>query len=163
MMINDDTDRVRKSDVRVGTDWVIVLASAMHAIWGVLIIQSSEPYATTPIAGIHSILGDVGRPIAGGVLCLIAVLALASMFMRKNILTLVMLLPQEAFLVMSSTSVILAIAQGHYSDEIVRSRYFIAADQILYVLLALLYPCAIWRSYIWTPFRLLQRGVPGAR
>ncbi len=152
----------RRADQRIGMEWVIVLASALHLIWGVLIWQSAAPYATTPIAGIHSILGDLGgRVVAGSVLCAVALLALWSMYLHKNIFTLLMLLPQEAFLVMSASSVVLAMIQGHYADEVIRARAFIAADQILYLLLAILYPCAIWQAYIWKAFMVRQRGDRG--
>lgn len=140
-----------------------MLASALHLTWGCLIWASAAPYATAPIAGIHSILGDVGgRPLAGAVLMAVALFALASMYLQKNLWTLLMLLPQEAFLVTSAASVVLAILQGHYADEVLRPRAFIAADQILYLLLAILYPCAIWRAYIWDAFGgAIRRGVRG--
>lgn len=139
----------RASDNRFGIDWVIVLASCLHCLWGSLLLTSTSSYGVTSIAGIRTVVGQAPQAVLASLMFFVALLAVASMRMPKGLWSMVCLLPQEAFLVMSAASALLAILHGSYADSVVRPRGFLAADQGIYILLAILYPCAIWKSYIW--------------
>jgi hypothetical protein len=120
--------------------YVILTASLLHIGWAVLLLVDEQAGGSTPL---HILLGICGgRYRTAFVLALVAVAAMAFPFVQtpiSNVSVVLMLMPQQVLLLISSGAGIRAAAYGHYADGVARSGAFILADQMPMVLLSLLY------------------------
>jgi len=70
---------------------------------------------------------------------LAAIMPAALLRWPGTITGLISCLPQQLLLIFSAISAIVSISTGMYADGVVRPVSFIAMDQVIYILLAILY------------------------
>jgi len=126
--------------------WVIILAVLLHYTWGVMLLIDPAAANTTPLHTLTVLLQGVAPTAAGCItVALLASFRLVGHFHRPS-LALLLLLPQQAFLVASATGAIMAVARGAYTDGVQRPELFILAGQLLPILLAPIYTLAVLDS-----------------
>jgi len=124
--------------------YIILMASLLHVIWAGLLIVDPASGASTPV---HILVVVFGGPIRTAVtLSIIATTAMVYPFTRyriSNRAMALMLIPQQAILLMSAGAGIRAAVVAHYADGVARAPGFILADQLPSILLAALYTVAV--------------------
>jgi hypothetical protein len=121
----------------------LLLVSSLHLIWGILLVLDPRSIRITGLAALSALPGTA--PGAAPTTHFVGlVLILASYFgfwaitraipSRK---TLIALLPQQCFLILSATAALYSTVVGHYGDGVLRPHAFIGADQAVIVLIAL--------------------------
>lgn len=118
---------------------VLVYAIFLHLIWGVVFFAWPHPINTTPTSYLTSHLGQ----IRAGVVLVIASAGASFGFLRPGIKGFFATLPQNGLLLLSGATAILAAANGHYPDGVVRSWAFIFTDQLPAILAACLHCVAM--------------------
>jgi len=111
--------------------------SLMHLLWGLLILINHD---SIHIAATRVMVHLFPQFEVRAFLYIIS--ALLPLFILRypgSVIGILSVLPQQLILIMSGISAITAITQGQYADGTIRSPLFIAADQGIYVLLAILY------------------------
>lgn len=124
--------------------YIVAFASMLHYSWAVLLVVDRSASAPTAIHTLDVICG--GRYRAAFTLCVVATSAIVYPFLRRRAsarLMAVMLIPQQAVLLMSAFSGIFATAVQHYADGVLRPWPFILADQAPVILAALLYTAMV--------------------
>lgn len=108
---------------------------ALHIVWAWLILFDGSALNSTALAAIYRALGFGSAVWTAALLCAAALLASWGMVTRRPWIV-VLLLPQQALLLISAVGSIEAIWAQQFADGVVRPAGFIAADQIDSVLLA---------------------------
>lgn len=84
---------------------------------------------------------------AAGFACGVAgILALVGLWLTRPVFKLIALVPQQLLLLISAGGAVAAISAGMYADGTIRSRAFIAVDQVPAILTALCHTMAIVRA-----------------
>ena len=127
--------------------YIILAASLVHVGWAILLSVDPRTMAATPV----NILGQVmGGPLrASVVLTLAAITAMVFPFLTrdiKNSSLALLLIPQQALLIMSAGAGVAAAYSAHYADGVMRPQAFILADQFPVIVMALLYTAAVLES-----------------
>lgn len=119
---------------------IVVYSIVLHLTWAVLIwCDSASANATAVDALYRWIHPTIFLSLALMSTSLMAMTALTLQFPWSMLL----LLPQQAVLCFSAAGAIEAIYLGQFADGVLRSHFFIAADQIYAVLTALGHTVAI--------------------
>jgi hypothetical protein len=125
---------------------VIFIAVILHFFLGIILIISPVIINTTSTGLMIQYFSN--KYIAGLVLIFISLLSTYSLyrktFDKKNVF---LLLPQQLFLILSAGWAINSVFVGHFSDGIIRSPYFILADQLPIILIAVFFTLAIFQMY----------------
>lgn len=124
--------------------WVLYVASTVHLIWGICILQGPAAMATTPTHVLGWLIPD--HTWLGIGLLAISVCSLYSTS-RADLLSLLLVLPQQATLMLSAAGSLSMVLAGHYADGVIRPQQFILADQITVVALAFGHSAAIIDYY----------------
>ena len=124
--------------------WVLYIAMMQHGIWALLLLVSENGLHTAPMSAFIG-LGRWGAFAALSVITGMAIVGSRYGLSRNTGLLLV--LPQQAALVMSAVSVAGLIAGSHYADGVIRPWEFIAADQSGGIILAVMHTGAIIDRY----------------
>jgi hypothetical protein len=126
---------------------IVYFASALHIVWGGLLLFSADPIGTTAIYGLVVSLG--GQHIAALLLLGTAALALAAVRIGRARwpLGLLFSLPQQVLLIISAGYAIQAMVLGHFADGVERPHAFIIADKASIVLLAALHSLALVETF----------------
>ena len=128
--------------LRTRWKWTILGVIALHLLQGILLIQTeSAGYATS----LSSLLQLIPNHIIAGAVMVIA--ALLSIYQLATDWSKWLLLPQLIILIIAAGGVGRAIWLSAFADGIVRSRAFIAADQLIYIILPLLYGIIVMEIY----------------
>lgn len=132
----------------VSKKWVIWTVTITYIFWGITLIVSNSPTATTGISPLLSLFGNT--LITGIIFLSIGLISLAALLKRKNKYTLLMLLSQQLVLFYGMISSLISIVLGHYSDGYIPSvspHLFIANDQILFIFIAIFHMIALIEIY----------------
>lgn len=113
--------------------WPVWYAMLLHLAWGALLLADGRAIDTTTL---HVFAHNTSEVVAG---LFIAVAALAGIALRRprRFRSALLLLPQQAVLILSAVGAVSAMAAGMFGDGVVRPHAFIAADQLPAVLAAL--------------------------
>jgi hypothetical protein len=131
-------------------------AVVVHLVWGVALLFSADPLLATPVAELTTLVPE--PHLLGVFLCLSSLLAAAAMLRPVTPASLVLYVPQQALLMLSSLGAALAIAHGSYADGVERPVLFILADQSPAIIATVCHTAALLRLYggarwVSTPFR----------
>ena len=128
------------------SQYVIWFAIVQHIVWGVLMLFSAEPTKVTAIFTTFVVMHN--RPALAMMFIMVGLLSLWTM--RRTTAESYDLwasMPQQFLLMASATGAIMAVVAGHFGDGAVYSRWFIAADQLPAVLLAVLHTACLLRVF----------------
>ena len=125
-------DGSRKTGLRARFMWIIYVAIAQHFVWAWCLWREPACGNVTSIACMSLWLG----PALWFVLFIVAFLALISSFYHKTVASKLLVVPQQLLLLVSSAGAINAIFTEKFADGVHRNLYFILADQIPAVLIA---------------------------
>jgi len=120
-------------------------AVALHWSWAVILIFDSGGTQATALNAVYRYVEPVSFLIL--VLMFAATSAMLGLILRSP-LALLLLLPQQIILMMSAAGAFEAIWTMQFADGVIRSRAFIAADQIYSLLAALGHTLALIRHAI---------------
>jgi hypothetical protein len=144
---------------RIRPSWIIWYAVLLHMLWGILLVASPAPYGATAM----HVYASVPRVALAGVLFLASGLAAwAITWPQPSWKTLAALLPQQALLTISAYAALLAAAEAHYGDGVIRPRLFILADQAPVILTMVLHTVAIVELHGRRPAHDVLRSAFGA-
>lgn len=109
----------------------------MHLVWALLLWAHGSELAITATHVVTQLIPTwQARSV---VYAAVALLPLISLRWPGSVAGLVSTLPQLLLLMTSGVSALVAISTGQYADGVQRDRTFIAADQSIYLVLAVLY------------------------
>ena len=123
----------------------VLIASGMHFVWAAGLML--DPAAANATA-VHALLLAATTPfVAASLLIIVALSALVGVFMPAKIgaWRVLLMLPQSAILIMSSTGAGYAMLQRSFADGVQRPAWFIIVDQIPIIMITLGYIIAISR------------------
>lgn len=122
----------------------LCLVAAMYLIWGALSLYNGRVPLSTTLAPLHRLF-----VFPQGVVVLVsaALLALASLRVRRASLAIALAVPLHVLLTMSAFSIVQRIIEGRFADGTVRPWQFIAVDQVAFVVLATGYTIAFIDHY----------------
>jgi len=124
---------------------MILYSVGLHLMWGITGSLDASAYNSTALSAIYRLCGSLS-PVVCFVVAILAILGLNES--RKPLAGLLLMLPQQTLLLISAFGAAAAIASSHFADGVVRSRAFIAADQIPAILAAVGHTIAIVRYTI---------------
>ncbi len=122
---------------------IVLYAVALHTAWAACGWADVSAFNGTALHGIFNVFGST-TPLA----CLTAAgLAMASLIgvSRNPVHGFMLMMPQQCLLLLSAISAVVAIGDSQFADGIIRSRAFIASDQLPAVLGAALHTVAMVR------------------
>lgn len=127
---------------------IIYYAVIVHLIWGVAILATGEVFHTTAIdANLTNI--SANPYVIGLFFIIVAFAAVFPLWKKLNSLTALLLsLPQQYTLVLSSIGALTAIIESHFADGVIRPRAFILIDQCAIIVATLLHTVAIIEKYV---------------
>ena len=123
---------------------IILYAIVLHFSWMFLSIYDLTALGSTALAAIVA-LPFVGNN-AGYVCGAAGFIALCGLFFDKAVWRLSAFIPQQLLLLISAGGAVSSIASGMYADGTIRSRAFIAVDQVPAILTALCHTMAMVRA-----------------
>src|SRR6267378_7706070 len=107
--------------------WIILYATILHWIWGIMLLSSNSPINITAIASMTK-LGLVSSSNIA-IFCLSAsFLALLGLFSPKPIGA-IFFIPQQIIMLVSAFGAISAMMSGSFADGVLRPTPFLIADQ----------------------------------
>jgi len=118
---------------------MVMYAVSLHYVWSVILLVDDAALGVTAIDALHRY---IPMPWLTWALASVASLALIAMAAQPPWFV-VLLLPQQIFLLMSAAGAVEAIWIGQYADGVLRDRTFIAADQFYSILACLGHTVAI--------------------
>ena len=119
---------------------MVLYAIALHLSWSFILLFDHGAINATAVHALARYIYPVGLlvwVIAGAALAALVAL------LTRSIWTVVLLLPQQVLLMMSASGAVEAIWLSQFADGVIRSRAFIAADQLYSVLAAIGHTMAI--------------------
>ena len=125
--------------------WIIVYAIVIHLAWGLTLLIQGVPLHTTAIDSMFRMFPNAR--LAGIIYILIAVGAIVAVCRKPSLKTVVLILPQQYFLMMSALGAIVCIVNSAFADGVVRSRAFIFVDQLPIVVATVLHTFALIEIY----------------
>ena len=131
---------------------MIIYAIGLHLCWGILGTIDETAYFSTAASAPFRLFGNLT-----GVVCIaVAAMALTGLIarFRSPLTSLMCMLPQQSLLIISAIGAAHAIYLGQFADGVVRSRFFIAADQVPAILAAVGHTVSMLRfilkgGFIW--------------
>jgi len=119
---------------------MVLYAVALHLSWSIILLFD---YAAINATAVNALARYIQPP--GFLLCVIAAAAIAALIglATRAPWIILLLLPQQVLLMMSASGAIEAIWLSQFADGVIRSRAFIAADQLYSVLAAIGHTAAI--------------------
>lgn len=119
---------------------MVVYAVALHLTWTGILLFDKSALTATPVAAIYLYVHPPAFLIT--IIFSAAVCATVGLVARTRWVA-IFLLPQQILLMMSAAGAVEAIWLGHFADGVIRSRAFLACDQIYSVLAAIGHTIAI--------------------
>ena len=145
--------------MRIRPSWIIWYAVLLHLLWGVLLLASPAPYGATAM----HVYDSVPRfALAAFLFAASGLAAWAITWPRPSWQSLAALLPQQALLTISAYAAMLAVAEAHYGDGVIRPRMFILADQAPVILTMVLHTVAVVELHARRPTEDVLRSAFGA-
>ena len=134
---------------------IIWYAIILHLIQGSLLVASDTAGFVTSTSHVRIWL-HLSAENLGILYLVVAVLALLSIavFRSFSLQRIIALLPQQVLITLAAAGAAVSIADSQFADGVVRSRYFIGADQSPIIIAAVMHSMAVldgrmealWRS-----------------
>lgn len=125
--------------------WVILYATVLYLIWGIILLVDSSAFSTNPIGFFEYFFDKTTTSLA---FLTAGLLATASFKVKDKFNNFLMLLPQQILLLLASMSGVVSTIRGQYIDGVIRPSAFIFADQLPIILLSLVYGAAIYEKFV---------------
>lgn len=127
---------------------IIYYAIIIHLIWGITMIATGEVFHTTAIDA--NLTGISANPYVIGIFFIaVAIVAALPLWLRIDSFTALLLsLPQQYTLILSSVGALMAIIESHFADGVTRPRAFILIDQCAIIVATALHTVAILEKYV---------------
>lgn len=119
---------------------MVLYCTALHLIWAALIISDPAAMGATPVAMLATIFWTESSLCVA--LVTASVLSVAGLFSRLP-WAIVLMIPQQSFLLVSACGAMAAVAAGQFADGVARPQAFIAADQAHIILASFCHALAI--------------------
>lgn len=119
---------------------MVLFAIVLHLVWAWLLVFDPSPLNVNAIDALYRYIHPA--PVLIVVIMSAALMALAGIFTTKPWI-LLLLIPQQALLMMSAAGAIESMWLGQFADGVLRPHSFIVADQIYSVLAAVGHTTAI--------------------
>lgn len=121
--------------------WIIWYAVALHATWGGLLLSSASVMNITAVHHLSLVIPN--RWLLAVAMIVIALSAGLALAFRPMLRSLVLVLPQQMFLMISAVGAVVAISKSQFADGVLRPWQFIATDQVPAILAAVLHTLAL--------------------
>lgn len=119
---------------------MVLLAITVHLVWATILLLDESAVNATAVNALYRYIAPPA--LLALAIAAAALFALTAMLARSQ-WTLLLLLPQQVLLMMSAAGAIEATWAAQFADGVIRSRAFIAADQLYSVLAAVWHTVAI--------------------
>lgn len=119
---------------------MVLFAVGLHLVWASILVFDHSATQATAVNALHRFIGN--ELLLAFTVAFAALVAFYAMLSRSP-WTLLLLLPQQILLMMSAAGAVEAIWTAQFADGVIRSRAFIAADQVYSVLAAMGHTAAI--------------------
>lgn len=131
----------RNGGIRALIIWYAII---LHLLQGSLMVASDSAGWVTSTSHIRSWFG-MSAEVLGGLYIGIALLALLGLvaFKRLSLPRLLTVVPQQVFLTFAAAGAGVSIMDSAFADGVLRSRFFIAADQSPIIIAAFLHSLAV--------------------
>jgi hypothetical protein len=116
---------------------LVCFVAIMHILWACLLIFHGGPIATTATSLFRCLVPSY--EVRALVYLVSGLLPVVLIWRPGSVLGLISVLPQQILLLLSGISAVVAISSGHFADGVVRPHIFIAADQGIFIVLAVLH------------------------
>lgn len=116
---------------------IVCFASLMHMLWGLLLLVNQGALNITADSTFAMVASYEPRAVAYFVLGMLPLFVLIKP--QWSLTGLLVCSPQLVLLVLSGISALNAITQGQYPDGTARGWVFVAMDQVVYILLPIMY------------------------
>lgn len=116
---------------------LVCFVAIMHILWAVLLMVNGGPIATTATFLLRSLVPL--HELRALIYLVSGLLPVVLIWRPGSVLGLISVMPQQILLLLSGISAVIAISSGHFADGVVRSPIFIAADQGIFIVLAVLH------------------------
>ena len=128
----------------------------LHMVWGGALLVSPQPMFATPLNYFAKMMW-FDQHLTAYTLFFISILCLIGVWLDKRkthyFTALLCVVPQQFAMIVCALGSIMAIYTSHYADGVVRDASFILADQIPFVIAAIMYTISIINSFgrnLWT-------------
>lgn len=125
--------------------YIIHSIAAIHFVWGLILLFAGSQY-TASLSGLIDL--DIPVALLGIIMMAVAILAEIGVTVRPGSSTLVLLLPQQIVMLISSIAVIQLIVDQKFADGVARSWQFILADQLWIIVLTIAHTIIIAKAVI---------------
>ena len=120
---------------------MVLFAIALHLWWTLMILVDQSALNATGLSSLYRYIHPAS--LLAGVVGGAAVMAFVGLFVRRYPWLIILLIPQQALLMMSAIGALDAMWLAQFADGVLRPRAFIAADQMYSVLAAIGHTMAI--------------------
>ena len=120
---------------------MVLFAIALHLCWTLMIFLDPSALNATALSALYRYIHPA--PLLAMVISSAAMMALAGLFTNRLPWVVILLMLQQAMLMMSAIGAIDAMWLAQFADRVIRPRAFIAADQMYAVLAAIGHTAAI--------------------
>ena len=118
---------------------LVLFVSLMHMWWGILLLLNGGALHIAATSALLEIVGP-GHSTARAITYIIAGILPSILLWRPgSVAGLLSVLPQQFLIILSAISAIVAITAGRYPDGTIRPALFIAMDQGIYIIAAVLH------------------------
>ncbi len=121
--------------------WMLVYGIGLYLITGTILLVSPEAMGITAMGEFNKF--HIDNSFIGLIFILCGILTCHGLLIKNPILAISLCFPQLTLLAINSIACISAIFRGSYADGVIRPTMFILADQVPYVLAAILHMVAI--------------------
>jgi hypothetical protein len=122
---------------------IVLYAIALHLTWAVAIFFDEN---VRQVTAIHELSTYAPYPWTEFILGAVAILALAGLFIKSRLWSVLLMLPQQMILFLSAFGGIEAMYMASFPDGVVRTHAFLIADQMPVILAAVGHTIAILNS-----------------
>lgn len=118
---------------------LVLFVSLMHILWGCMLLLNQGPLDISAAWAFRELVGHGHWQLRAACYIVAGLLPAVLLKWPGSIIGLISCLPQQLLLILSGISAMVAIANGHFADGVIRPSSFIAMDQGIYAIAAMLY------------------------
>jgi hypothetical protein len=133
---------------------LVLFVSLMHILWGILLFANGGALHIAATSTLLQVVGEGHYWLRASAYIIAGLMPSVLLWRPGSVVGLASVLPQQILIIMSGISAVVAITTGHYADGVIRPPLFIAMDQGIYIIAALLHALE-------TVDRFAERGSDG--
>lgn len=118
---------------------LILLVSLLHILWGIAVLLNGGPIGVSATWAFTQIVGKEHFYLRALTYITAGILPVLMWLKPGTCLGMVSVFPQQVLVMLSAVSALAAILNGHYADGVMRPYTFIAMDQSIFIILAILH------------------------